>query len=262
MLEEIIKNKAEEVSRLKASASVEEMRKRSAELEPPRDFAAAIRGGEAVRIIAEVKKASPSRGVIRKDFDPLAIARAYERNGAAAISVLTDEKYFDGRLEYLALIKKKTFLPVLRKDFIIDEIQVHESRAAGADALLLIVAALDKDRLKKLLGLTTELGMSALVEVHDRGELERALEADAKIIGINNRDLRTFRTDIRTTLELAPLVPGDRIIVTESGINTREDIEKLKNAGVDAFLVGESLVREEDPGRKLKELMGVTERLA
>lgn len=262
MLEEIIKNKESELKRLKSDPNIDEiiseMKDRIKSLAPTRDFASAIGpsgGAGAVRIIAEVKKASPSKGIIREDFDPLAIARAYEDNGAAAISVLTDEKYFKGSLEYLTAIKSTVGLPVLRKDFIIDEYQIFESRAAGADAILLIVAALGKNRLKDLLLIADSVGLAVLVEVHDDREIKDAVEADSKIIGINNRDLKTFKTDIHTTERLAPSVPGDRILVTESGINTAQDILRLKKAGARAFLIGEALMREADPGAKLKSLI-------
>lgn len=260
ILDEIIKDKETELKRLKDDFSFDEtlagLKRRVRTLPAPRDFLGALRGGpENIRIIAEVKKASPSKGVIRSSFDPLAIARAYEENGAAAVSVLTDEKYFQGRLEYLTLIKNNIGLPVLRKDFIIDEYQVYESRAAGADAVLLIAAALPEERLRSLALLSSILGMASLVEVHDEYELTTALSAGAGIIGINNRDLRTFKTDIDTTIRLAPKVPKNRVLVTESGINTAADISVLKKAGVSAFLIGESLMREKDVGRKLRELL-------
>jgi indole-3-glycerol phosphate synthase len=262
MLEEIIKNKEEELKRIKSAPGGVDpatgLKDRIGTLGPTRDFNAAVGtlgGPGAIRVIAEVKKASPSKGIIREDFDPLAIAEAYEKNGAAAVSVLTDEKYFSGSLEYLTAIKNAVKLPVLRKDFIIDEFQVYESRAAGADAVLLIAAALDKGRLAHLLRVSKSIGLHVLVEVHNEAELKDAIEASAKIIGINNRDLKTFRTDIATTVKLAPMVPKDRVLVTESGINTAEDINRLKEAGAKAFLIGECLMREPDPGKKLKELL-------
>jgi len=208
-------------------------------------------------LIAEVKKASPSKGLIRADFDPVQIAKTYEAAGASAISVLTDEKYFQGRLEYLTAVHDAVSLPTLRKDFIIDAYQVYESRAAKADAILLIVAALDAGRLRDLMALATELGMASLVEAHSSEELDIALEVAARIIGINNRNLQTFETKLETTLELASRVPGDRVLVSESGIFTRSDVERLMAVGVDAILVGESLMREPDPGMKVRELLGV-----
>jgi len=208
-------------------------------------------------LIAEVKKASPSRGLIRPDFDPVAIARTYESAGASTISVLTDEQYFQGRLEYLAAIRAAVNLPLLRKDFIIDAYQVFESRAAQADGILLIVAALSRGQLSEFLGLADELGMASLVEVHTAEELDAALQVGARIVGVNNRDLRTFETKLETTLELASSVPADRVLVSESGILTRADVERLMEAGVDAILVGESLMRDPDPGVKVRELLNI-----
>ncbi len=261
ILDDIVKNKREEVERLKIYKDIEGLKERIREdFRPPRDFHGALAhrsGPKYIRIIAEVKKASPSRGVIREVFMPNDIARVYQANGAAAVSVVTEEKYFQGRLDYLTTIKHNLKIPVLRKDFIFDEYQVYESRAASADAILLIAAILGKEELKGLIELAGSLGMSALVEVHDEKDLEAALGAGAKIIGVNNRDLKTFETDIETTRRLAPLIPKDRILVSESGINTIADILSLREAGVDAFLIGEALMREEDIGKKLKELRGI-----
>ncbi len=264
MLDAIIAHKRQEIEKLRADpyfdAFERGLKQRAASGRPARDFAAAISlPGPDIRIIAEVKKASPSKGVIKEAFDPLAIAREYEAGGAAAVSVLTDEKYFQGSLEHLELIKKDLILPILRKDFIIDPYQVYESRDAGADAVLLIAAALPAlgaNGLQGLLNLTASLGMSALVEVHDEEELEMALGSGARIIGINNRDLKTLHVDISTTIRLAPLVPDDRIVVSESGIKSHAEIVRLQEAGVAAFLIGEALMREDDVGKKLKELRG------
>ncbi len=259
MLDEIVRNRAAGLSRQKQLISVDELKNRLASAMPVRDFMAALIGnGKAddIRIIAEVKKASPSRGVIRGDFDPLGLAREYEANGAAAVSVLTEEAYFQGSLEYLRLIKEKTGLPVLRKDFIIDEYQIYEARSAGADAVLLIAAILDEKALKNFIWLTDALGMAALVEVHDEEEIKKTLQAGATLIGVNNRDLKTFKVDINTTIRLLPLVPKDKIVVSESGISAREDILLLKKAGAGAFLIGEALVKERDAGKKLRELLG------
>lgn len=262
-LKEIIESREEELSALKASSGfsekLKEIKAKAGEAPPPGDFARAVseKGGPgAIRIIAEVKKASPSKGVIRSDFSPLEIAKSYEGSGAAALSVLTEEKFFHGSLSYLTLIKDKVGIPVLRKDFILDEFQVYESRAAGADAVLLIVNILDKVDLKRFIELTKTLGMAPLVEVHTEVELTAALEAGADIIGINNRDLTTFTTDIETTRRLAPLVPDGRIVISESGINNRDDIMELKRLGVSAFLVGTALMREVDEAKKLRELLG------
>jgi len=222
---------------------------------PTRDFRQALGGGECT-IIAEVKRRSPSRGVIREDFDPVRISGEYERHGAASVSVLTDEAFFGGSEADLTAVKNAISLPVLRKEFIIDPWQILETRAIGADALLLIAAVLGESRLREYRDLTASLGMASLVEVHDRRELEMALGAGAEIIGINNRDLRTFTTDIGTSLALAPLVPPDRIIVSESGIHSRVQIEILLRAGVRAFLIGEALVAAPDRGAKMRELLG------
>lgn len=261
ILEEIIKNKKQELERIAPYKDyyLKQFKEKIERIDPARDFKAALTGGDpdAVRIIAEVKKASPSKGIIRQDFYPMIIAQTYQSHGAVAVSILTEEKYFLGRLDFLTSIKHHMKIPVLRKDFIIEEYQVWESRAAGSDAILLIASVLDGSLLKDLIALTSELGMGALVEVHDEKELSTALEAGAGIIGINNRDLKTFETDIETTRKLAPKVPGDRVIVSESGISTHEEIISLKEAGVHAFLVGECLMREEEIGAKLRELRGV-----
>jgi len=257
-LQEILRIKKEELRALREGGRYAELlEKKAAEARgapPPRDFLGAV-SAEGLRIIAEVKKASPSKGVIREDFDAVALAREYEQNRAAAISVLTEEAFFLGKLEYLALIKAEVNLPVLRKDFILDEYQVFESRAAGADAVLLITNILGEKRLKTLISLTEDLSMTPLVEVHDRAELHMALRAGAGLMGINNRDLRTFRTYISNTEKLAPLVPEGTVVVSESGINTPGDIKRLMKTGVHAFLVGEALTREKDAGAKLRELM-------
>ncbi|MCL6520403.1 MAG: indole-3-glycerol phosphate synthase TrpC [Armatimonadetes bacterium] len=262
ILEKILADKRIEIDSRKSQWRIDELKTK--ETSPPRDFRAALavqkssagRGPSLIiRLIAEVKKASPSKGLIRSDFDPVAIARAYEEAGASAISVLTDEKYFQGRLEYLTAVRNAVNLPVLRKDFIIDAFQVYEARMAQADAILLIMAALSKSQLAELMALASDLGMACLVEVHTAEELEVALESGAEIIGINNRNLQTFETKLETTVELAKMVPGDRILVSESGIFTRLDVERLMEAGVDAILVGESLMREPDPRVKVRELL-------
>jgi indole-3-glycerol phosphate synthase len=252
ILDDIAKHKRIEVDQRKRSAVV---------LQPngtTRDFAASLRrpDGELPHIIAEVKKASPSKGVIRADFDPVAIARRYEEAGASAISVLTEEKFFQGSLAYLTACRDAITIPVLRKDFIIDEYQITEARAAGADAVLLIAALLDTDTLRAFREQAESIGMSALVEVHDENELESALSSDAMIIGINNRNLQTFQVSLETTYRLVKGIPSDKTIVSESGIATNDDLQRLADAGVHAALVGESLMRAGDPGQKLMELMG------
>lgn len=228
-----------------------------------RSFAQALRRADGrVAVIAEVKKASPSKGVIREDFDPVQIAGEYAHNGASAISVLTDVQYFQGHLDYLRAIRQRVSVPVLRKDFIINRYQVLEARVAEADALLLIVSALGDDELCDLLAYTRELGMEALVEVHTEGELQRALQAGATIIGINNRDLSTFRTTLEVTERLAPLLPSGCLCVSESGVENAEDVRRVTRAGAHAVLVGESLMRAEDIGTKLRELANVDARCA
>ena len=204
-----------------------------------------------IRIIAEVKKASPSKGIIREDFDPLKIARQYEANNAAAISILTESEFFMGKLDFLREIKIAVNIPLLRKDFLFDPYQIYEARANGADAVLLIAAILEKSLLEELLFVVKKLSMNALVEVHTKEELKKVLQTDAEIIGINNRNLNTFDTNIQTSIDLMADIPESKVIVTESGIKTKEDIQKLSKAGVDAFLIGESFMRADNPGEML-----------
>jgi len=257
ILDQIVADNLRELETRKSIVPLAELQRAASGQPSPLDFASALRG-DFIKLIAEVKKASPSRGIICPDFDPVAIAQAYASNGAAAISVLTEVQHFQGSLNYLRDIKKALGgkrLPLLRKDFICDPYQVYESRAYGADSLLLIVAILTPDKLDELLRLSHELGMRCLVEVHDEAELEIALASDAEIIGINNRDLNTFTIDLTTTQRLQPLVPQDRIVVSESGIKNRSDMEKLREWGVDAVLVGESLVSAPDIAAKMEELL-------
>jgi indole-3-glycerol phosphate synthase len=224
-----------------------------------RDFEAALRArlaqGDAA-VIAEVKKASPSKGVLRAAFDPAAIARAYAANGAACLSVLTDRQFFQGAPEHLVAARGACSLPVLRKDFVVDPYQVYEARAMGADCVLLIVAALDPARMRALEAAARALGLDVLVEVHDAAELDLALALHTPLIGINNRNLRTFETRLETTLDLLPRIPPDRLLVTESGILAKSDVARMRAAGVHAFLVGEAFMRAPDPGRALAELFG------
>lgn len=230
----------------------------SREQPPPLDFASALRGRE-VKLIGEVKRASPSRGLLCKDFDPARLARLYNDNGVAAISILTEETYFQGRLEYLTAVRHElqaSPVPLLRKDFILDPYQVHESRAFGSDAILLIVAILTDRQLDELLAASHEMGMGCLVEVHDREQLDRALSSGAAIIGINNRDLHSFRVDLTVTERLCSFIPSDRTIVSESGIHSRDDMETVGRWGVNAVLVGEALVTAADVGGKVRELIG------
>lgn len=258
ILEEILEHKRVEVADAKrrvAPAGLSEQA--AATARPVRSLQAALEGGESPRIIAEIKRRSPSKGVIRADFDPAAIAKAYADGGAAAISVLTDEHYFGGSLEIFRQVRAVVDLPLLRKEFIVDEYQIDEARVAGADAILLIVAALPREQLGSLRAHADTLGLDVLVEVKDAGELEVALEVGATVIGINNRDLRTFEVDLATTEALAPQVGAGRVVVAESGIHGPADIRRLESAGARGFLVGESLMREADPGRALAELRRV-----
>jgi indole-3-glycerol phosphate synthase len=256
ILNKIIETKKEEVEQLKKQTTVSALERTIARLEPCRSFRQALIS-EDCNIIAEVKCASPSRGRLIADFDPVRIAGVYEQNGAAAISVLTDEKYFAGHKDYLTQIRQNVNLPLLRKDFIIDPLQIYETRAIGADAILLIVHVLGK-KLSEFILLSKELGLNSLVEVHTEEELDLALAADAEIIGINNRDLDTFVTDIETSRRLRARIPADKIVVAESGIITRADIESLMQADIHAFLIGEALITVLDIGKELRELKGVS----
>jgi len=257
ILKKILARKVEEIRDRSARVPLAELSSRAADAPPPRAFAAAlesrIENGEP-GVIAEIKKASPSKGVMRPDFDPAAIARSYAANGAACLSVLTDADFFQGSEAFLATARGACELPVLRKDFTIDPYQVYEARAIGADCILLIVAALGDASLVELALLAAELELDVLVEVHDEEELERALAIPAPLIGVNNRDLRTFETSIETTLRLAPSIPYDRLLVTESGIRTPEDVARLRAEGIEAFLVGETFMRAPDPGAALAKL--------
>jgi len=257
ILREILAVKAGEIAKAKVAVDAAEMRRRAEGAGKPRDFVGALRrkqsaGGTAV--IAEIKKASPSRGLLREPFDPAAIARSYAKHGAACLSVLTDRQFFQGRAEDLSLARAACDLPVLRKDFVVDSYQVHESRALGADCVLLIVGALDLPRMRDLEGLALSLGMAVLVEAHSAAELDLALQLSTPLVGINNRDLRTFDTRIETTLALAPRVPDPRIVITESGIATPQQVARLRDSGVQAFLVGEAFMRAPEPGAELAKL--------
>jgi indole-3-glycerol phosphate synthase len=254
ILDKIVAWKRDEIVRHKRSRSPETVRAEAALAPPPRDFAAALRA-PGVSLIAEVKRASPSRGLLRHDFDAVELARVYEANGAAAISVLTDQHFFQGNLGHLQAVRRTVGLPVLRKDFILEPYQVYEACAAGADAALLIVAALSDGDLTALHALVGELGMAALVEVHNEAELERALRIEPRVVGVNNRDLRTFEVDLETTARLRRHIPDDVVLVSESGVHTRADVERLAAIGADAMLVGESLVRTKDVEGKVRELV-------
>lgn len=258
ILDEIVTSKRREVEAARRLLPLDELEARAAEAPPVRDFRAALAGPGPIRLIAEVKKASPSARVIREDFDPIAIARAYQGHGASCLSVLTDVPYFQGHLSYLARIRASVVIPLLRKDFLIDDYQVVEARLAGADAVLLIAEILDDDALRRLLERARGLGMAALVEFHDEANLPRVLDAGADLVGINNRDLRRFETDLDRTFRLRDRVPPGVVLVSESGIRTRADVERLEAAGVSAILVGETLMRAPDIGRATLELLGLS----
>ncbi len=258
ILQRILATKRDEIAAGQARKSMADLRAEALNMPAPRGFSRQllqrIETGPAV--IAEVKKASPSAGVIRADFDPAAIAASYEAGGAACLSVLTDRDYFQGDAGYLQQARSACSLPVLRKDFIIDPWQVLEARVMGADCILLIAAALGLDELQQLSGLAAELGLDVLLEVHDEAELELALQTNAQLVGVNNRNLKTFVTDLAVSRRIRPLIPADRLMVTESGIHTREDVRRLQDSDIRAFLVGEAFMRAADPGRALQALFG------
>ncbi len=269
ILDQIKANKLEEVERAKSDAPLESLRESAAGMPPPRGFARAIRGGRdpnaprvpdgPVQVIAEVKKASPSVGVIREDFDPAAIARSYATGGAAAISCLTDGKFFQGSLDDLRQVRRAVELPLLRKEFMLDPYQVWEARAVGADAILLIAGFVDGEQLAAIRQEARSAGLDVLVEIHHASELASALDLEPDVLGINNRDLRTqdFHTDLATTLDLAATVPPTQTLISESGIRASEDVERLASVGVDGILVGEHLMRQAEPGAAIGDQMGV-----
>ncbi len=259
ILDEIVANKNTEVANRKRRVPLAEFRTRAESVPEPRDFAHALRG-EYIALIGEIKRASPSRGVINDSADPIRVASIYAENGASALSVLTDKKYFNGTPNDLKAVRVSVDVPILRKDFIVDEYQIYESRALQADAILLIVRILSDTQLEEYLALAQSFGMYALVEVHDEAELERALARDASIIGINNRNLADFTVNIATTEYLAPMIPLNKIIVAESGVFTTTDVERCANAGADAVLVGEALMRVDDVAAKVRELSQVASR--
>ena len=259
LLEEIVAYKRQVVSEALERIPIEEICQLDEAAPAPPSFSAALAAGGDVAIIAEIKKASPSRGLLRADFDPVAIGEIYEAHGASAISVLTDEKFFQGCADYLTQVTNVVDIPVLRKDFVIDTYQIYEAWAIGAAALLLITAILAPEQLEDCRELCDEIGLDALIEVHTQEEVAIALDSGAEIIGINNRDLHTFETDLSTTTDLIEKIPEEVLVVSESGIHSREDVVRLRDAGADAVLVGECLMREPDMGRKLRELLGEEE---
>jgi indole-3-glycerol phosphate synthase len=257
ILNEIITYKKEELASTKSSVPLSELQARIGDAGPTRSFKSAIQRnkGEALKLIAELKKASPSKGLIRSDFNPSDIASIYDKNQVAAISVLTEQRYFQGSLDYLNEARKRTEKPLLRKDFIVDDYQVYEARANNADALLLIVAALEKSQLSDLYGLAGELSLDCLVEVHNWKELDTALNCGAEIVGINNRNLKTMDISLNITMSLLQDIPEDKVVVSESGIGTRADVELIEATRTDTILVGTTIMRADDIGAKIHELM-------
>ncbi len=255
ILEQIVNSTKASVAKRKSLMSLADLEKVINSLPPPKDFSAALQG-DSIRLIAEIKRASPSKGLLRQNLDAASLARTYSRSGAAAISVLTESEYFLGSSADLEVVRSAVELPLLCKDFIVDPYQIYEARSHGADAVLLIGAILTRSELKSLLKTTLSLGMSTLVEAHNRRELGEALEASPKIIGINNRNLADFSVNLETTLSLRPLIPSDIVVVSESGIRTSEDVLRLQEEGVNAILVGEALVTSPDPAAKIGELLG------
>lgn len=257
ILLKILKRKQEEIATRKQSVDVNQLKKKIEQASKPRGFIQSLRDKNAQglsAVIAEIKKASPSQGVIRENFNPVEIAESYAKGGAACLSVLTDVDFFQGHDDYLVAARNACSLPVIRKDFIIDVYQVYEARAMGADCVLLIVAALEDEALKQLYQLATDLGMDVLVEVHDQQELDRAMQLGLLLVGINNRNLRTFETSLSTTLDLLNQIPDDCTVVTESGIHTRADVKLMRDHSINSFLVGEAFMRAEKPGEALRSL--------
>lgn len=258
VLSRIIDHKRTEIAEAQRLRPAAELEQRIAQAPPVRDFVAALQAAPDIGLIAEIKKASPSAGIIRPDFDPVAIARIYEQHGASCLSVLTDERFFQGHLDYLRQIRAAVQIPVLRKDFLIDRYQVLEARAAGADCILLIAECLDDCHLRDLYFYASELGMESLIEIYDPENLDRVLKLEPALLGVNNRDLRTFVTDLDHTVRLASQIPNTTLLVSESGIRTRADIDRVKHAGARAILVGETLMRNPDLGSAVDELLAVS----
>lgn len=256
VLQRLLDTKKQRLDQAKSRMPRRELQAQIDEVEPPRDFITAVSGQRAIRLVAELKKASPSRGLIRPDFDPVTIARIYEEHGANAVSCLTEEDYFQGHLSFLPLVHNAVKLPVLRKDFIFDAYQIYESRVNNADAVLLIAAALETNQAQDYLHLAQELGMAVLFEVHNEADLEQALAIEAPIVGINNRDLVTMEIDFETTFRLKAQIPPGIIVVGESGISTRAEVVRLNAANIDAMLVGTVLMKSKDVGAKTRELLG------
>jgi indole-3-glycerol phosphate synthase len=261
ILQRILATKREEIAEAQRTSPLDEIERRARAQAPARDFIGALRAkitGGSAAVVAEMKRASPSKGLLRENFDPAAIAKSYESGGAACLSVLTDRKYFQGGPEHLSAARSACNLPVLRKDFVVEPYQVFEARAIGADCILLIAAAAPAEKLRGLEELAQSLGLAVLIEVHDQSELEVALSLATPLIGINNRDLRTFATTLQTTLDLLPRIPAGRLVITESGIQARKDVAAMRKNGVQAFLIGEALMRAADPGAALRNLLEST----
>ena len=257
VLDKIMSHKAEEVAYAKSRRSISDLKAQSVDVEPPRGFVNSLRknlDANKSAVIAEVKKASPSKGLIREDFNPAQIAESYQKYGASCLSVLTDEEFFKGSTEYFSQARQASSLPMLRKDFMLDDYQIYQSKVMHADCILLIVAALEDGLMQDLAGRAIELGLDVLVEVHNAEELERGLQLSMPMIGINNRNLRNFETSLANTTDLLSSIPSDVIVVTESGIHTQEDVDLMREHGVDSFLVGEAFMRAEEPGQRLAEL--------
>lgn len=257
ILKKILHKKVEEIANRQQKLSIRDLEDIAQRVERPRGFYNALQAKVSAKkpaVIAEIKKASPSQGVIRENFEPITIAMDYAMSGATCLSVLTDKEFFQGAEAYLQMVRERCPLPVIRKDFMIDPYQIYESRALGADCILLIVAALSDDQMQELSDTATKLGMDVLVESHDAEELERALKLDTKLMGINNRNLRTFETTLQTTLNLKAMIPADRIVITESAIHTQADVQLMQANDIYAFLVGESFMRADSPGQKMREL--------
>lgn len=256
ILDEIVHSKRREVIAARQKTPFEDLQAQAAMAMPVRDFRAALASVNEIRLIAEIKKASPSAHILRSHFDPVEIALTYQKHGAACVSVLTDAPYFQGSLDHLACVRRSVDIPLLRKDFLIDEYQIVEARLAGADAILLIAEILDDGRLFRLQERARELGMVALVELHEANNLPRVLASGANLVGINNRDLRSFATDIEHTLRLRDKIPPDVLVVSESGISTRRDVERLQSGGINAILVGEALMRSPNIGAAVDAILG------
>lgn len=256
ILEKIVSSKKKEVEQAIRERPLRDLMKAADAAQPARDFVAPLKGGTGIQLIAEVKKASPSKGVIRENFEPVEIATAYEKAGAACISVLTDAEFFQGSIDNLAAVTPKVSIPVLRKDFIVHPYQIFEARVAGADAVLLIAECLNRQELRGYYQLIRDLGMVALIELYQAANLDNVLNTGTELIGVNNRDLETFEVDLEHTIKLRGQIPGDKVVVGESGVNSREDALKLQNSGVQAMLVGESLMRHDDVAVGVRQLLG------